>query len=142
MAESTTEQRKLTDRYLQSLKAKDAPYDVRDTEIKGLRVRVMPSGERSFVLLARFSSGANPTRRALGHYPVTNLAQARAKAIRWKNQIRAGIDPSAEEERQRRAEERRREDSFAAGAERFIAPNEKTQKQRTPPEVRRTRREK
>jgi len=49
-----------------------------------------------------------------------SLAKAREKALRWKNQIKAGIDPSAEEQRQRDAEERKRQDSFAAVAERFI----------------------
>jgi integrase len=134
MAEAGTEQRKLTDRLLQSLKSgKDgAPYDVRDTEVRGLRVRVMGSGERTFVLLARYGRNANPTRRALGSYPVMSLAEAREKAIRWKNQIKAGVDPSTEEERQRRAEERKRENSFASAAEKFIGHIEK-QKLRTAP---------
>jgi integrase len=134
MAEPATEHRKLTDRYLQSLKGtKDGtPYDVRDTEVRGLRVRVMGSGERTFVLLARYSRDANPTRRALGSYPIMSLAQAREKAICWKNRIKAGADPSFEEERQRHAEERKRENSFASVAEKFIHHIEK-QKLRTAP---------
>lgn len=116
MAEAATEQRKLTDRYLQSLKgAKDnAPYDVRDTEVPGLRCRVMPSGERTFVLLARFSRDGNPTRRALGSYPVLSLAEARDKALAWKRLIEKGIDPAQQEGR-------RRANTFAAVAEDFIA---------------------
>ena len=66
MAEATTAQRKLTDRHLASVKGAAAPYDIRDTEVPGLRCRVMPSGERTFVLLARYSRDGNPTRRALG----------------------------------------------------------------------------
>ena len=56
MAKASTIKRNLTDRYLKSLKgSKDGkPYDVRDAEIRGLRVRIMPSGERTFVLLARY----------------------------------------------------------------------------------------
>src|SRR6185503_6375862 len=116
MAEAATEQRKLTDRYLQSLKGdKDgAPYDVRDTEVPGLRCRVMPSGERTFVLLARFSRDGNPTRRALGSYPVLSLAEAREKALAWKRQINKGIDPAQQEARNRA-------NTFAAVAEEFIA---------------------
>jgi integrase len=123
MAEAATDQRKLTDRLLNSLKKKRlaTPFDVRDTEVRGLRVRVMPSGECSFVLLARFSKGANPTRRALGTYPVLSLAAARKKAAAWKNMIDGGVDPAAEEERRRRAEERKQANSFAAVAEQFIA---------------------
>jgi integrase len=121
MAEATTAQRKLTDRYLASVKGGAAPYDIRDTEVPGLRCRVMPSGECTFVLLARFSRDGNPTRRALGSYPVLSLAAARDKAIAWKRQLAAGVDPAAEEERRRRDEERKRQNSFAAAAEQFIA---------------------
>lgn len=115
MAKADTDQRKLTDRLLQSLKgALDGkPYDVRDTEARGLRVRVMPSGERTFVLLARFSKGANPTRRALGAYPVISLADAREKALAWKKLIDKGIDPAQEEAR-------KHANTFAAVAEDFI----------------------
>jgi hypothetical protein len=35
MAEATTTQRKLTDRYLASIKGASAPYDIRDTEVPG-----------------------------------------------------------------------------------------------------------
>ena len=81
----------------------------------------MPSGERTFVLLARYSRDGNPTRRALGSYPILSLAAARDKAIQWKRQLAAGVDPAAEEERRRREEERKRQNSFAAVAEQFIA---------------------
>ena len=121
MAEATTAQRKLTDRYLASVKGGSAPYDIRDTEVPGLRCRVMPSGECTFVLLARYSRDGNPTRRALGAYPVLSLAAARDKAIAWKRQLAAGVDPAADEERRRREEECKRQNSFAAVAEQFIA---------------------
>jgi hypothetical protein len=82
MAKASTIKRSLTDRYLKSIKgSRDGkPYDIRDTEIRGLRVRVMPSGERTFVLLARYKHGGAPTRRALGGYPALGLAEAREKA--------------------------------------------------------------
>jgi len=121
MAEATTTQRKLTDRYLASVKGADAPYDIRDTEVPGLRCRVMPSGERSFVLLARYTRDGNPTRRALGTYPVLSLAAARDKAIAWKRQLAAGVDPAADEERRRREEKHKQQNSFGAVAEQFIA---------------------
>jgi integrase len=116
MAEAATEQRKLTDRYLQSLKGAKSgpPYDVRDTDVRGLRVRVMGTGERTFVLLARYGKGANPTRRALGTYPVVSLAEARDKALTWKKLIAKGVDPAHEEARNRA-------NFFASVAEDFIA---------------------
>jgi len=120
MAEASTAKRNLTDRYLKSLKGKAKPYDVRDTEIRGLRVRVMPSGERTFVLLARFQQDGNPTRRALGAYPILSLAQAREKARQWRLLLEKGTDPASEEERQRVAELRKQKTTFLAVAEDFI----------------------
>lgn len=135
MPKASTGQRKFTDRLLKSIKGarNGKPYDVRDTEVRGLRLRVMGSGERTFVLLARYSRDANPTRRALGSYPAMSLAQAREKAVHWKNQLKAGVDPSAEEAR-------RRENSFAAVAEQFIAYIQR-QKLRTAPVMERNLRE-
>ncbi len=135
MAKASTEHRKLTDRYLQSLDGAEdgAPYDVRDDEVRGFRVRVMGTGERTFVLLARFSKDAHPTRRALGTYPVISLAEAREKALAWKKLIKKGIDPA-------QAEARKRENSFAAVAEQFIAYIHR-QKLRTAPVMERNLRE-
>ena len=135
MPKASTGQRKFTDRFLKSIKGarNGKPYDVRDSEVRGLRLRVMGSGERTFVLLARYSRDANPTRRALGSYPAMSLAQAREKAVQWKNQLKAGVDPSAEEAR-------KRENSFAAVAEQFIAYIHR-QKLRTAPVMERNLRE-
>ena len=118
MAETASELHKFTDRYLKSLKpTKDGmPYDVRDTEVPGLRVRVMGTDERTvrtFVLLARFSKGANPTRRALGTYDLMSLAAARDKALAWKRLINKGVDPAQEEAR-------KHANTFASVAEHFI----------------------
>jgi integrase len=120
MAKASTDKRKLTDRHLKSLKGRSKPYDVRDTEIRGLRVRVMPSGERTFVLLARYTLNGAPTRRALGGYPALGLAEAREKAREWRLLIGRGIDPAQEEERKRAAQLRKQKTTFLAVAEDFI----------------------
>jgi integrase len=122
MAKASTIKRNLTDRYLKSLKGSKngKPYDVRDAEIRGLRVRVMPGGERTFVLLARYHHGGDPTRRALGTYPILGLAEAREKARKWRDLIKRGIDPAQEEEREHAAELRKRKTTFLAVAEDFI----------------------
>jgi integrase len=110
----------LNDRILKSLKPKSEHYDVRDTVVPGLRVRVMPSGHRSFVLLGRFPGNPHPTRRSLGSYGALSLAQAREKAQGWLGMVEKGIDPQLAEERQRLAEQQKRKNSFAAVAEDFI----------------------
>jgi integrase len=118
----------LTDRKLKALKRKPAApgttYDVADGVVPGLAVRVMPSGQRSFVLVARFpgknGKAKNPTRRSLGAYGALTLEKAREKARIWLDLIDRGIDPRFEEERLRQAALRRQENSFAAVAEQFI----------------------
>jgi hypothetical protein len=111
----------LTDRKLKSLKppTDGRPYDVKDTEVRGLRVRVL-TNTKTFVLLARFPGNKQPTRQSLGTYGELTLEQAREKARAWRNQLKRKIDPRAEEERQRLAEQRKRENSFSAVAEEFI----------------------
>ena len=79
MAEATTAQRKLTDRLLASVKGANAPYDIRDTEVPGLRCRVMPSGERSFVLLARFTQRRETSDPARARYLSGAVARRRAR---------------------------------------------------------------
>ncbi|GAA4010049.1 site-specific integrase [Sphingomonas humi] len=114
----TTAKEELTTKRLEALMP--APvgqrYEIADTHVGGLRVRVGDAkiestdrrrngkaGHVSFVLLARFTPKANPTRRTLGTFPELSLGDARQKAIDWKTLIRRGIDP-AEEAKQRRAE--------------------------------------
>ncbi len=113
--------RRLTDLKIQSLKPHDGkPYDIKDTEVPGLRVRVMGSGQRTFVLLARFPSSPHPTRRALGSYGELTLAEAREKANRWRKLIGRGVDPQIQEQREKQAAVRQQRTTFAAVAEDFI----------------------
>jgi integrase len=122
MAGQATRKLNLTDRNVKALKpASDGkPYDVRDSVVPGLRIRVMGTGALSFVLLARFPGSPHPTRRALGPYGKLTLEQARAKAREWYSLIAKGVDPVAEDERTRQAALRQQENSFAAVAEQFI----------------------
>jgi integrase len=89
--------------------------------VPGLYVRVMPSGARTFVLVARYPANPkNPTRRSLGSYGALTLEAAREKARTWLALIERGVDPANEEERQRQAELRKQKNSFAVVAEEFI----------------------
>jgi integrase len=65
---------KLTDRTLKALKPapKGKRYEIMDTEVPGLAVRITENGQRTFVLIARFPGHKNPTRRALGEYVSLN----------------------------------------------------------------------
>jgi integrase len=118
----TTAKEELTTKRLEALMpaAVGQRYEIADTHVGGLRVRVGDSkvestdrrrngkaGQVSFVLLARFAPKAHPTRRTLGTFPELTLSDAREKAIEWKVLIRRGIDP-AEEAKQRKVEAERR----------------------------------
>ncbi|MDB5508808.1 MAG: site-specific integrase, partial [Hyphomicrobiales bacterium] len=130
--------RRLTDRALKSLEpaSPGRRYDIMDSDVPGLGIRVTDKGQRTFVLLTRYPGSPNPTRRALGEYGVLSLEQARQKARQWHDLIRKGIDPKTEEERQRQVEQTRRDNSFEAIAEDFIrialiGPDSTRPKQRT-----------
>lgn len=140
---------KLTDRKIQSLQPAGKPYDVMDTAVPQLGVRVMGTTAapvRSFVLIARFAAGKSPTRRALGSYarpaaatrelPVDELlalqhltlSEAHAKAREWLRLISRGVDPAEHmkeraraAEKQRQAEAERRENTVDKVVDAFAA---------------------
>jgi integrase len=112
--------RRLTDRALKALKPAHKRYDVMDIDVPGFGVRVTERGQRSFILIARYPGSPNPTRRTLGEYPDLSLEKARTRARHWRDLVRQGIDPKAEEERLKRLELRKQQTTFAAVAEDFI----------------------
>jgi integrase len=115
MPKANTRKQALTDRTLKTVKPEDKPYDIRDTVVPGLRVRVMPSGQRSFVLLARFTGRYSaPTRRALGVYDLMSLEEARDETRKWQKLIKKGVDPSALREQERADKEREQKNTFRA----------------------------
>jgi len=69
----------LTDRALKALRPADAGsrYEVMDSDVRGLGLRVSDKGKRTFILIARYPGSKNPVRRALGEYPMMELAEAR-----------------------------------------------------------------
>jgi Arm domain-containing DNA-binding protein len=74
---------RLTVRKLESLKpaAQGQRYDLMDSDVRGFGVRVTDSGQRTFILIARYPGSKNPTRRAIGEYPELGLEAARRKAL-------------------------------------------------------------
>jgi integrase len=129
--------RTLNDRIIRALKAAQSGqrYEVADTVVPGLVLRVTDRGTKSFALVTRYPGSDNPTRRSLGEYGAIGLAEARTKARRWIETIRAGRDPRDEEEKRRTAEATARKNTFAAVAEDFLS--EKVAQERKAKEVRR-----
>ena len=118
----------LTDRKLKALRRQSKRYDVMDTDVPGFGVRVSEIGQKTFILIARYPGSPNPTRRALGEYPALSLEDARGRARDWRDLIRKGLDPKAEEDRLRRQELRKQEMTFASVAEDFIERHLKGQR--------------
>jgi integrase len=112
---------RLTDRKIQSLKPRKRRYDVSDTDIRGLHVRVSELGTKSFVLVVRYPGAKFPARRSLGKYPEMTLAEAREKARQWRSMVSKGIDPKEEQRRLRLADAAKRANTVASVAEAYIS---------------------
>jgi integrase len=81
----------LTQQIITRLKPDSKPYEVRCDKLKGLLVRVQPSGSMSFV--CQYARGKRIT---LGDARVLTLEQARTKAREILGQVATGTDPQAE----------------------------------------------
>ena len=129
----------LTDRLLKSLKPEPKPYEVMDSQVGGLGVRVMPTGVKTFVLRRRYPGSKQPARRSLGAYGDMSLAQAREKAREWNALVKKGIDPAFEERRQRQAaieaEKQRQASTFGAAFEAYL--ERKASKLKSGPDIER-----
>ena len=111
----------LTDRGIKALKPAANSFDLADAVVPGLGIRVLPSGVKSFVLVARYPGSGNPTRRSLGAYGAVSLDGARDKARQWLGLLARSIDPAAEVERARIEADRRRRDTVGAVIDAYIA---------------------
>ena len=104
------ERRLITDRSLKALAPAPSGQRVElfDTRVPGFGVRISDTedsnparrgkaGKLTFILYARFSPGAAPTRRVIGVYGAITLEEARRIAGEWRSQIDRGIDPAVVE---------------------------------------------
>jgi hypothetical protein len=102
--------KRLTDRFLQTVKSPAAGRDVYiDTDALGLELRVSDRGMKSWSIRYR-PKGGERRRTTYGAYPAIPLAEARARAREIASAAARGLDLPKQEERQRedqrRAEER------------------------------------
>jgi Arm DNA-binding domain/Phage integrase central domain len=86
----------LTEAFIKYLKpaAKGKRYSLSDAMVPGLQVRVTETGTKTFLLWLRLHpSNASASALALGKVGQLSLADARAKARRWLELLKSGIDP-------------------------------------------------
>jgi integrase len=115
------EANKLTDAAVAKLKPEGKTRTVYpDSEVPGLELRVAPDGTRSFSLLYRPKGDPKKRRVSLGVYPDVKLGEARELARGYRNEARAGRDPSAERKREIAVQAERRANTVGAVAEDFL----------------------
>src|ERR1700726_2967550 len=92
----------LTKRTLEAAKPAAKDYQIWDTKVRGLGVRIYPSGVRAFIL--QYRNAAGRTRKiALGRYGTLTVDKAREKATKLLGAILDGGDPSQEKAERRHA---------------------------------------
>src|SRR5262245_30905860 len=83
----------LNDRFIAGLKPGDKPLDYFDAKCRGLNLRVMPSGLKTWSVMFTDPVFGKRARLSLGTYPATSLATARTRAVEARGLVEAGADP-------------------------------------------------
>ena len=86
----------LTDRSVAALQPKEKRYDVSDSKRVGLRVRVAPTGIKTWVFEKRVRGESKLRSHTLGRFPVISLAESREKALTLEKEAVEGVDRKAE----------------------------------------------
>lgn len=130
----------LTDARIRALKPAPAGgrYDVLDSMVPGLIVRVTASGHKAYMLKTRFPGQPWPARRAIADFGAVTIEQARTTARAWLAMCENGLDPKVEVAEQKRQAADDQALTFAAVAELYIERRLRGQRQgpRTAHEIR------
>lgn len=103
-----------------ALQPRATRYIVRDSEIRGLELRVSPDGTKVWTLRYRFHGQRRRLRLGLHAPNRLTLATARVAAARALHQVEAGTDPQAARHAARAAAERARRDTIDALATAYL----------------------
>lgn len=87
---------RLTDRAVAALQPKDKRYDVSDSLRVGLRIRVAPTGVKTWIFEKRIRGDGRLRSHTLGRFPVISLGEAREKALTLEKEAVEGVDRKAE----------------------------------------------
>jgi integrase len=103
VAKAKAEFVRFSDRSIAALKPRDKVFEVRDVEVSDLRIRVRPSGARSYLIVARVAGGGPSVCITIGKVGVVLLEDARREAARLRSEMALGSRPRS---RRQIAEER------------------------------------
>jgi integrase len=109
--------KKLTKKTVDALGPAKAPYEVRDSELKGFLLRIEPGGTRSWFFEYRLSGRRN--RLLLGRYNGLSADGARDLAKIAAGDVAKGIDLQERKKAQRAAVERAKHSTLEAFLERY-----------------------
>jgi integrase len=117
---------RLTDRAIDSLRARATRYEVWDDARKGFGVRITSRGVKSFVWVYHFEG--RPRRLTFGTYPRLTLAGAGVKFAEAKRLLDSGVDPGSQAVSERAAERGAEtiEDLVAEYLERYARPRKRS----------------
>jgi integrase len=88
--------RRLTQRFVETVKVGPQRSEYRDGHTRGLALRVTPNGIKSWAVLYRRKSDSRKRRCTIGTYPEFSLAAARAQAEEIIARVSRGEDPAAQ----------------------------------------------
>ena len=112
--------------------------DAGDRRVPGLALRVSPGGRKNWVVMARRPGRKNPSRFIIADYRGTDLTDARDKAVRFKADLREGVDPVLERRIRRGDAVTSAENTFKEWVTRYLDEYSATNhKQKTHDEVKR-----
>lgn len=92
--------RRLTAQYVGSLSAEAKAFEVYDTELQGLTLRVQPTGRKTYYLRYRLDSGQR-RRMKLGLHGVLKPPTARTLASKVLGEVASGNDPAGQRQTKR-----------------------------------------
>lgn len=87
---------RLTDRAVAALQPQEKRYDVSDALRVGLRVRVAPTGIKTWVFEKRIRGESKLRSHTLGRFPAISLSEAREKALTLEKEAIEGVDRKSE----------------------------------------------
>jgi integrase len=94
---SSTEYERLTHAIVSEALPRQKEYFIRDTELKGFFLRVLPSGVKTYGVSSRLARRGNKIQRNIGQSTAYSCKDAREKAKDWLIKLDNGTDPKNED---------------------------------------------
>src|SRR5204862_4173824 len=95
--------KRLTTRYVESVKVTVTRTDFRDDQVEGLILRVTPSGQKTWSMMYRREADGRRRRHTIGRFPNFSLDDARRQAKQVAAAVARGGDPAGEARHRRKA---------------------------------------